>query len=203
MWCALVFLFALQPDDGSTGSLDPYLKDYFERVDAAREELRATLTRRIEDLEVKIRGEAKPQKKALQQKQLAQAENSLQDLKRSKVTAYLPDHPEFRSLGALRPGKVRAVLTDQTAVIEVVHRSRGAKDVRTAYVIRVPDTRRLKVDQDFESDEVWRVMALSVEDEMVRRHLRPGYQPCIVEPVKRSEIELARQAYEAERKSGP
>lgn len=195
--CLFVVSVLLQ-GQAEPGALSEPWMDYFRRTEIARDDLSKSLKQQAEDLEIKIRGEAAPQKKANLRRQLVQAEKSLAELKRSRVTAFLPNEAEVASIGALRPGKVRAVIDDHVAVIDVVHVVRGGqkRTYRFSYVITLPETNRLKVDHDFESPELWRVTGEATTDDRITRALRPHFQLRIVEPIKKPDVEKARAAYE-------
>ncbi len=166
------------------------VRAYFKRADAARAELATSLQAQIAELDVEIRGEANPSRKAALRRQLIQVEKTFEELKRSKVFAYLPDTPAIDDIGVLRPARVIAVIDDSTAIVW---------SPNWMVVLTGTETKSLKARRDVSLPDGWRVSATATENETIKRHLN-GNSYYIVEPIKKKEIEKYRIQYETEKK---
>ena len=166
------------------------VRAYFKRADAARAELTTSLQTQISELDVEIRSEGIPSRKAALRRQLVQVEKTFEELKRSKVFAYMPDSPAIDDIGVLRPARVIAVIDDNTAIVWSSNRM---------VVLTGTETKSLKARRDVSLPDGWRVTATSTENETIKRHLDGPY--CIVEPIKKREIEKHRIQYETEKKA--
>lgn len=214
---AMLHLFlclSLCADEPAAKPADPIPKnilEYFQRADTAREAITKIHQTRISDLEILIRGESRVNRKANLRRELNQVENSFDELKRSKVFAYMPNEPAVGDIGVFAVARVRAVM-DEHSVLAFVGEEKptiiygGGGPVLFTGIA----TKSIKANSWMNSVETWRVTAKSTEDKVVLRWLgsddnEQSFRNAkklfyVVEPVKKGEIEKHRAQYEAEKK---
>ena len=185
--------------DAPSGGMPIGMQDYFERADAARANIEKIHTTKISDLEIAIRGERNPSKKANLRRELNRVENSYGDLKRSKVFAYMPKSPAVGTIGVFGVAEVVAVIDDKSVLVIVGDSVDQMQKQVTPVLITGIATKSLKARERIHSTETWRVTDTAVDDEVVLRRLSETDKKHLysVEAVPKREIEKYRSEYVA------
>jgi hypothetical protein len=170
------------------------IREYFERTDIARETMNKEFEKQIGVIEIQMNSSASG--KRLHKKKIAEIEKSIDELKKTTVTAFMPAWEEVAvgDIGAfLNPPAIEAIIDDKTLAIG---KNPGA-------VITPIKTKGLKVGQPVPNAELFRATATRdarspwIYDEKLQSLGVTVLN--VYEPLKKADVEKYRQQYEDEK----
>lgn len=217
---ALLLFLAAQSDapEPTTAELTPEFREYFQKADFWKAETRKTLEARIPILEDEKKNAEGNEKKIAASKELGAAQAKLADLKRDRISMYLPETPKVGQLGALNSSTVKAVVDETTVVVNYYVREQPLisgiaipeRDRGFVLVQSLDKDRRRRSGRPFFNNRIYRVVAVSTPDHRLEEDERlKGIDldhkdehnglVMIVEPIRREDIAKYRKLYDAEK----
>ena len=194
----------LKAEQEATSGIPKNFRQYFQRAEITKAEIIRAQSTQIGDLEVEIRGEPLLENKSALRLRLRESQHALQQTKKSKPFDWIPAPTSVGDIGMIPPAVVRAVIDDDTAVIEV-----QSGTLATALIVLTNiHTKDIKARQQFASPQAWTVTSLTTKDDKLLRVLNTTVMSeypsrplnyYVVSPIKPSEIEKFRKLYVAEK----